>query len=347
MASQYTTRVVANIDSVSDTAFTTKAMAANGGYAEVAFDIIESAIGYGTINSVTIKYTCYGDHTAWDRATIRTGYVHTGLGDGYSWQVTHSKGVPRKNETPSTYTDTFKPSRSTDGSYHLLIGTSNNQAFTKVAVIVSNLSITIDYTPATYTVTWKNYDGTVLKTDTGVPRGTTPTYNGATPTKSQDKQNTYSFKEWRDSKNNLPTSVSGDVTYTAQFTSSPRLYEVKVECVPSSETGESCQAVGAGKYTFGSKVEIKSTNMPSNHKVSNWEIYGKTWYFYYTDPFTFTIDDNITADGAYGLITVKCTIVLDRINLILVDKSQSLGVVVDVDTEDNDVVYVDLTKVYG
>ncbi len=82
---------------------------------------------------------------------------------------------------------------------------------------------------ATYTVTWKNGD-TVLETDTDVAEGTTPTYNGEPPTKPDDEQNTYTFAAWDNGTttyvlgvDDLPP-VTGDVTYTAVFTATPKLF---------------------------------------------------------------------------------------------------------------------------
>ena len=78
----------------------------------------------------------------------------------------------------------------------------------------------------TYTVTWKNGD-TTLETDTDVAEGTTPTYDGEVPTKAEDEQNTYTFAGWTDGENSygltdtLP-AVSGNVTYTATFTATPK-----------------------------------------------------------------------------------------------------------------------------
>ena len=65
-----------------------------------------------------------------------------------------------------------------------------------------------------FTVTWKNYDGTVLDTDE-VLAGETPEYKGEEiPTRPEDTQFIYTFADkW------FPaiTAVSGDVTYTAAF----------------------------------------------------------------------------------------------------------------------------------
>lgn len=76
------------------------------------------------------------------------------------------------------------------------------------------LTLYAHWIPKKYTVTWKNHDGSVLETDTGVTHGTTPTYNGATPQKPEDEHFTYTFNGWSPALE----AVTGDAEYTAQFT---------------------------------------------------------------------------------------------------------------------------------
>ena len=40
----------------------------------------------------------------------------------------------------------------------------------------------------TYTITWKNYDGSVLEIDTNVAYNSTPSYDGVTPTRPDDDE---------------------------------------------------------------------------------------------------------------------------------------------------------------
>ena len=65
-----------------------------------------------------------------------------------------------------------------------------------------------------YTVTWKNWDGTILETDTDVEYGATPTYNGATPTKASTSNQSFAFTGWTPAV----TTVTSDVIYTATYT---------------------------------------------------------------------------------------------------------------------------------
>ena len=88
------------------------------------------------------------------------------------------------------------------------------------------------YAAPTYTVTWKNWDGTELEKDENVAEGATPTYDGEAPERAADAQNTYTFAAWDDGTttyllgaDDLP-AVTADVTYTAVFTAETNTYKV-------------------------------------------------------------------------------------------------------------------------
>lgn len=96
---------------------------------------------------------------------------------------------------------------------------------------ISDIEAVFTRTTNTYTVTWKNGD-TTLETDENVPYGTTPTYDGVTPTKATDATYGYTFDGWDDGTSvyavdALPT-VSGAVTYTAHYNTAPTVASVTV-----------------------------------------------------------------------------------------------------------------------
>ena len=63
-------------------------------------------------------------------------------------------------------------------------------------------------TVRTYTIQWKNYDGSTIETDSNVPYGSTPHYDGSTPT--YDGQTSTGWTP-------EPTTVTGDAVYTATY----------------------------------------------------------------------------------------------------------------------------------
>lgn len=89
---------------------------------------------------------------------------------------------------------------------------------------VDNIEAFFTRTVNSYTVTWKNADGTVLETDENVEYGTTPTYDGETPTKDADASYVYTFNTWTPAVG----AVTGDATYTATYSTEPTVASVTV-----------------------------------------------------------------------------------------------------------------------
>ncbi|MBQ3737269.1 MAG: InlB B-repeat-containing protein [Candidatus Methanomethylophilaceae archaeon] len=65
----------------------------------------------------------------------------------------------------------------------------------------------------TFTITWKNFNGEILETDTDVQYGSIPVYDGSIPLKPQDVKDRFEFTSWDPQL----TFVTQDATYTAQF----------------------------------------------------------------------------------------------------------------------------------
>ena len=115
------------------------------------------------------------------------------------------------------YYDGKEPTRESVGLYEF--------KFAGWSPVVSEVTGNVTYTATYdsnaenyYTVTWENWDDTVLETDENLVDGNMPVYNGAAPTRPADSQYTYSFAGWSP----VVSEVTGNVTYTATFTGTPR-----------------------------------------------------------------------------------------------------------------------------
>ena len=140
----------------------------------------------------------------------------------------------------------------------------------------------------TYKVTWVN-DGVVIETDEAVPYGDKPDYNGATPTKPSDAQYDYDFIGWSTSVTDPPKAeseldvVKGDITYTAVYSATLRMYPVTVILFDSEVTSV---------YEYGTEVTIEAPSI-TGYRFTKWND-GNT-----DNPRTITVTGEATYQAVY------------------------------------------------
>ncbi|WP_165252115.1 InlB B-repeat-containing protein [Adlercreutzia sp. ZJ304] len=160
-----------------------------------------------------------------------------------------------------------------------------------------------------YTVEWKNYDGSVLATDT-VPWNTVPAYTGSEPTRPEDYDYTYEFAGW-----DKPIDhVFEDTVYEATFTAVPQpSYEVTFD--RNDASGDTVYATETATKRSGYKVVAPS---PSPERAGY--TFGG-WYrdSYCTQPFYFdstivSAPMTLYAKWEYAVYEVSSTLGIKIIN---------------------------------
>lgn len=116
-----------------------------------------------------------------------------------------------------------------------------------------------------YTIIWKDGDGKTIETDKNVLYGTTPEYNGKTPTKKATKQYTYTFKGWSPEI----TSVTKNTTYVAQFTQELVKYNITWKNEDGTLLGTSSVEYGRVPSYTG-ETPTKPSNDTYEYSFSNW-----------------------------------------------------------------------------
>ena len=139
--------------------------------------------------------------------------------------------------------------------------------------------------PMTYTITWVNGEE-VLETDV-VAQGETPVYGGETPTKAADEQYTYTFAGWSPEV----AAVTGDVTYTATFTSTTVTYTI------TWMNGEELLATDTVAYgetpVYTGETPTKEADAQYSYTFAGWtpEVDAVTGNATYTATFTPTVNE--------------------------------------------------------
>ena len=167
----------------------------------------------------------------------------------------------------------------------------------ELAAVTGDAEYTATFTPVlrSYTITWKNEDGTDLEIDVNVPYGTMPEYNGETPTKAEDQGYTYEFSGWSPEV----AAVTGEATYTAQFTATAKIYRLTFKYQLSTENNEYSATI---KYTYPAKI---STPRIQYYNLDHWTINGDDDHPYTSEQLVEELKKLIDNGTAPSNITVK------------------------------------------
>ena len=211
----------------------------NMGTAQISGTIHTSALTGAQIASYNTRYpylTITADHV--------TSYLNYRTWDGSSLiqSVVCIDGVPQES-SPSG------PSRTQTAQYtYTFVGWNTEQdAQTNNPNAITNIMADRDVyaaysrTVRTYTVTWKNSNGTTLETDNNVAYGATPQYNGATPVDPSGQG--APFVTWTPAV----SAVTGNITYTASY---KPIWTVTFKSQDGSSTLQTKQVVDGNTATY-------------------------------------------------------------------------------------------------
>ncbi|MBQ7897147.1 MAG: S-layer homology domain-containing protein [Clostridia bacterium] len=180
--------------------------------------------------------------------------------------------------------------------------------YTPVTYLKRTTFIPSGTTSTKYTVTWKNWDGTTLEKDTGVRKGTTPTYNGATPEKPADAQYTYTFKGWTP----FVIPVIGDVTYTAVFDKTLNTYTVIWNDEDGTELEKDENVSYGTTPTFDGTEPTKTATAEFTYTFAGWT------------PTVSTVTGNVTYTATYTETTNTYTVIWQNWNGDELEKDENV-----------------------
>ena len=200
-------------------------------------------------------------YAKWEQNTFKVYWYNTDGTEIYNADV-NAGGTASFDKTQHN-----EPTKTADAQYTYAFkgwSTSANPALNADVVDLNTYKIEAEtkfypvFTTATktYTVTWKNADGTELEKDEEVPYGAVPVYNGSDPTKESSAEYTYTFAGWTPEV----AAITGNTEYTATFAETPRKYTVKF----ATEDNGTLTAADNQEIAYGTAITAYPTVTPND-----------------------------------------------------------------------------------
>lgn len=187
-------------------------------------------------DTVTANKTLYAKWEADTKYTVIAGSCTNGSVNVTSSPVSKETGTEVK-ATPATGYHFTKWVANDNGTF------DNPNAATTTFHPTANATVTAEFALNTYTITWKNDDGTVIDT-TEVDHGIVPTHND--PTKPSTAQYDFEFAGWSPN----PVAAIKDTSYQATFTPIKKSYNVT-----KNETGATGGTVKINNIVIPDRLE--------------------------------------------------------------------------------------------
>ena len=158
---------------------------------------------------------------------------------------TYGGSAPTKAPT-AQYNYTFA------GGWSLTPGGSANANALKAVTADRNVYAVFVPTVRTYTVYWKN-GSTTLETDSNVPYGTTPTYNGSTPVYTgSGSADDYTWNGWTPAVG----PITGNTTYEAKFKYTGAVYSTLLDrSISGNYVNDTLTTIGANAFVSCTLLE--------------------------------------------------------------------------------------------
>jgi len=202
----------------------------------VTSDRIATAQYDSTVNKYTVTFKNY------DGSILGTSTVD------YGSNATYIGSTPTK---PSTQ----------QYSYSFIGWDKGLNNVTENYVVIAQFSSTVNQ----YTVTFKNYDGSILGTST-VDYGSDATYTGSTPTRPATQQYTYSFSGWSDTF----TNITADKVVTAQYNSTINQYTVTFKNWDGSVL-DTCTVEYGSSAFYSGETPTKNKDSQYSYSFNGWD----------------------------------------------------------------------------